>query len=191
MRESKDQNGVGMGVASPNEPMYTLQAGAQHGVAVTAPCLRSNAYNNSDPAMEAQMIVPFDTTQMTSAANRSQPKPGDPCHPLAAGAHPPAVAFQESQSGAREYAEAGCLRANGPGHDPVGTRVRDGSTVRRLTPTECERLQGFPDGWTAITYRGKPAADGPRYRALGNSIAVPCLAWIGRRLEIVDAAQRR
>ena len=58
--------------------------------------------------------------------------------------------------------------------------------VRRLTPTECERLQGFPDGWTAIPYRGKPAADGPRYKALGNSMAVPVMAWIGRRIAAVE-----
>jgi DNA (cytosine-5)-methyltransferase 1 len=55
-------------------------------------------------------------------------------------------------------------------------------TVRRLTPRECERLQGFPDDYTAITYRGKPAADGPRYRALGNSMAVPVVRWIGERI---------
>ncbi len=60
-----------------------------------------------------------------------------------------------------------------------------GLTCRRLMPIECERLQGFPDGWTAIPYRGKPAADGPRYRALGNSMAVPVVRWIGRR--IMDA----
>jgi DNA (cytosine-5)-methyltransferase 1 len=58
--------------------------------------------------------------------------------------------------------------------------------VRRLTPTECERLQGFQDGHTAIPWRGKPAdqcPDGPRYKALGNSMAVPCMQWIGRRLD--------
>lgn len=54
--------------------------------------------------------------------------------------------------------------------------------VRRLTPTECARLQGFPDNYLDITYRGKPAADGPRYRALGNSWAVPCVTWIGKRI---------
>ena len=54
--------------------------------------------------------------------------------------------------------------------------------VRRLMPIECERLQGFPDGWTAITYRNKPAADGPRYKALGNSMAVPVVRWIGERI---------
>ena len=57
--------------------------------------------------------------------------------------------------------------------------------VRRLTPKECERLQGFPDDYTLIPVRGKQAADGPRYKALGNSMAVPCMAWIGRRLEMV------
>jgi len=59
--------------------------------------------------------------------------------------------------------------------------------VRRLTPRECERLQGFPDDYTAVTYRGKPAADGPRYAALGNSMAVPVVRWIGERLANVDA----
>jgi len=58
--------------------------------------------------------------------------------------------------------------------------------VRRLTPTECERLQGFPDGWTQVPYRGTPASDGPRYKALGNSMAVPVMAWIGRRIAEVN-----
>ena len=57
--------------------------------------------------------------------------------------------------------------------------------VRRLTPRECERLQGFSDDYTAITYRKKPAADGPRYKSLGNSMAVPCMKWIGERIEAV------
>jgi DNA (cytosine-5)-methyltransferase 1 len=52
---------------------------------------------------------------------------------------------------------------------------------------ECERLQGFPDGYTAITNRGKPAADGPRYKALGNSWAVPNVRWIGERINQVES----
>lgn len=59
--------------------------------------------------------------------------------------------------------------------------------VRRLTPRECERLQGFHDDYTLITVRGKPAADAPRYKALGNSMAVPCMRWIGERIEMVEA----
>jgi DNA (cytosine-5)-methyltransferase 1 len=59
--------------------------------------------------------------------------------------------------------------------------------VRRLTPRECERLQGMPDDYTLIPYRGKPAADGPRYRAVGNSMAVPVMRWIGCRIQMVDS----
>ena len=59
--------------------------------------------------------------------------------------------------------------------------------VRRLTPRECERLQGFPDDYTLITVRNKPAADGPRYKALGNSMAVPVMQWIGKRIDMVEA----
>ena len=58
--------------------------------------------------------------------------------------------------------------------------------VHRLTPTECERLQGFPDGWTDIPFRSKPAPDGARYKALGNSMAVPCMAWIGKHIQMVE-----
>ena len=58
--------------------------------------------------------------------------------------------------------------------------------IRRLTPKECERLQGFPDDWTKIPYRGKPAEecpDGPRYKAMGNSMAVNVMRWIGDRID--------
>ena len=61
-----------------------------------------------------------------------------------------------------------------------------GDGVRRLTPRECERLQGFPDDYTLVTHRNKLAADGPRYKALGNSMAVPCMRWIGERIAAVD-----
>lgn len=84
---------------------------------------------------------------------------------------------------------------NGNGFDESGvsytlTRtdvhaVSTETSVRKLTPTECERLQGFPDGWTKIPYRGKSAEeclDSPRYKAIGNSMAVPCMRWIGLRL---------
>ena len=64
--------------------------------------------------------------------------------------------------------------------------VHHKSIIRRLTPTECERLQGFPDNYTQITYRNKPACDAPRYRALGNSMAVPCMKWIGEGIEQVQ-----
>jgi DNA (cytosine-5)-methyltransferase 1 len=65
-----------------------------------------------------------------------------------------------------------------------------GMSVRRLTPVECERLQGFPDNYTRIPWRGKPAEecpDGGRYKALGNSMACNVMRWIGRRIELVEA----
>jgi len=61
--------------------------------------------------------------------------------------------------------------------------------VRRLTPIECERLQGFPDNYTQIPWRNKTpenCPDGPRYKAMGNSMAVPVMRWIGERIKIVD-----
>jgi DNA (cytosine-5)-methyltransferase 1 len=67
----------------------------------------------------------------------------------------------------------------------------NGLAVRRLTPRECERLQGLPDDYTLIRYRGKLAADGPRYRVIGNSMAVPVMRWIGRRIQMVDYGTKR
>lgn len=74
--------------------------------------------------------------------------------------------------------------------DPYSIAVHTAaSAVRRLTPRECERLQGFPDDYTAIAWRGKPpdqCPDGPRYKALGNSMACNVVRWIGRRIEEVE-----
>jgi DNA (cytosine-5)-methyltransferase 1 len=61
--------------------------------------------------------------------------------------------------------------------------------VRRLTPVECERLQGFPDNWSRISWKGKPeedCPDGPRYKACGNSMAVPVMRWIGERINFIN-----
>ena len=58
--------------------------------------------------------------------------------------------------------------------------------VRRLTPLECERLMGFPDGHTGVPHKGKDPADGPRYKALGNSWAINAARWIGERIASVD-----
>lgn len=103
---------------------------------------------------------------------------------------------------AREVEVAQPVMAGGPvggnqGGDFVVTAFAQNMQVRRLTPVECERLQGFPDNYTAIPYRGKPEGqcpDGPRYKALGNSMAVPVMAWIGQRIqaaEVISKAHRR
>jgi DNA (cytosine-5)-methyltransferase 1 len=88
--------------------------------------------------------------------------------------------------GGGEVANTVLTPNGGRGGIGVGA-IRQGMSVRRLTPRECERLQGFPDDYTLIPYRGKPASDGPRYKALGNSMAVPVVRWIGQRMQMVDA----
>jgi DNA (cytosine-5)-methyltransferase 1 len=97
-----------------------------------------------------------------------------------------AIAFDAQAGGETALAAgdvAGALHGGGKhgGRAAVATRW----AVRRLTPMECERLQGFPDGYTLVSRRGKPAADGPRYKALGNSMAVNAMEYIGRRIELV------
>ena len=183
---------------------------------------------SSDGDGDGAILVPmcFDTTQITSAANRSNPKPGNICHSIAGGAHPPAIAFPANLS-ATQHASAEnlspSLGAVNPTAVAVSLRGRDGGAtaelgdevgnalrasggggdkaymlaqmaVRRLTPIECERLQGFPDDYTAIPWRNKPASecpDGPRYKAIGNSWAVPVARWIGERINAVEAIRQR
>jgi DNA (cytosine-5)-methyltransferase 1 len=84
---------------------------------------------------------------------------------------------------------AGTLQRGGEGSRIDGVMTPQ-MAVRRLTPRECERLQGFPDDYTLVEYRSKLAADGPRYKALGNSMAVPVMRWIGERIAAVDAILR-
>lgn len=102
---------------------------------------------------------------------------GDPAFTLLAN-HPHMVA-SGSESGPIAMGDA--IEEKSMGSNPM--------LVRRLTPLECERLQGFPDGHTLIAWKGKPAGecpDGPRYKAIGNSMAVPVMRWIGRRIAAAD-----
>ena len=127
-------------------------------------------------------------------------EPGAPSYTLTKG-HSHAVAFSFDSlssnsmkssnpvSGCREVDLAKCLDTTNP--DPSknqgGHAILQSMQVRRLTPVECERLQGFPDGYTDIKPNGKPTADGPRYKALGNSMAVPVMRFIGERVASVEA----
>jgi len=159
----------------------------QLGAGVLARCLTTGEGNRQDAETTTLVPIPMDTTNITSAANRSNPRPGDPCHPLAAGAHPPAVAFTQDSSPVASNDLSPSLKI-GTGLD-IGQPpcIHHAAAVRRLTPRECERLQGFPDDYTLVPYRGKPAADGPRYKALGNSMAVPVMRWIGERIQAVES----
>lgn len=130
--------------------------------------------------------APSDISPPLCAAesNRSNPQPGDPCHPLASSAHTPAVAFTErSRADGRNFEcqedVSYALTNPGSGGRTHSRQIATQSSVRRLTPTECESLQGFPDGYTA------GQSDSARYRQLGNAVAVPVAAWIARRLMTV------
>lgn len=95
---------------------------------------------------------------------------------------PPLITDQRGHDG---HGVAPTLRAKATSNDFTPMLLRD-TVVRRLTPRECERLQGFPDDHTLIPWKGKPATDGHRYKALGNSMAVPVMRWIGERIEKED-----
>lgn len=226
----------------------------------TSPTLNAECGGNK-PAVVAPAAMAFDTTQITSKENGSQPEFGKPCHTLNANAHVPCVALDMTHAcdvirecgeqvpalqarmgtdgnqvpltyqmnGFGDYRAAevassckqrdfkdgtdlvcssvdcrnfreggevnGTLQAKESGGQSLNLNntVRQNMVVRRLTPMECERLQGFPDGWTDIgdwvktDKRGreikvKGSADSPRYKALGNSIALPFWDWMLRRM---------
>lgn len=189
-----DASEDGTGRGTPLVPVAIAMRGREDGAQIElgddcAFTLRASSGGGDKPHVFAPL--PFDTTQITSASNYSQPRPGDPCHPLAAGAHPPTIAFDCKGSQVQTATDGShpTLRSmnhsgshqNAGGHAAV---LVPGWAVRRLTPKECERLQGFPDGHTAIERKGKLAADGPRYKAIGNSMAVPVMRWILERMRI-------
>ena len=157
--------GTGFGMADEGEPAFTLGANHTHGVAIAFDARQSDVLQYGD------MSGPLDTD-----------------------GHSIAVVFAPTV--------APCLTGN-YGKQPDNSDTSAGPmlvahgpqwAVRRLTPKECERLQGFPDDYTRITWRGKPAEDcpdGPRYKALGNSWAVPCVRWIAERIDAQASCQGR
>lgn len=238
---SRGEGPNGVGIGNDGDPMYTLQAGAQHAIAhpyTLAIRGRGDSHEleyrqdglanavltpNGGRAGIGVGAVAFDPTQITSAENRSNPQLGDPCHTLAKGQHAPAIAFSCKDHGADAGDISPTMRAMGhdgshanaggqvavafqtSGNcgawetgdvtgaidtmtDPNRPVIQTHWAVRRLTPKECERLQGAPDDWTNIAYRGRNTiADGPRYKMIGNSWAVPCVRYIGERIEAVRA----
>ncbi len=140
--------------------------------------------NDNDTYVVAPLV--FDTTQVTSKANYSNPQPGDPCHPIAAEGHAPCVAFDSRWRGPEAKAKREA-RAPQCSEDQTGAldtvkpwNVAGPKTgVRRLTPRECERLQGFPDDYTLIKFRGKPAGDAldRSTNSAGERTRVNALFW--------------
>jgi DNA (cytosine-5)-methyltransferase 1 len=188
----KSQNGLGVG--SGDDPMYTLDQASQHGVGVQvvafsckdngrdatlglSPTLRSMGHAGSHANGGGQMAVcvtgPIAHTLRGEGFDASEDGTGRGC---------PVVAFaQNTRNELREMPYVGALSAQAGMKQT--SYIRQLMAVRRLTPRECERLQGFPDDWTLVPVRGKPAKDGPRYKSLGNSMAVPCMHWIGLRID--------
>lgn len=129
--------------------------------------------------------VVYDTTQITSPQNGSNPQP-ELCYSLAKGQHVPLVTLPEVV--ACEQADTLTIGANQTTGRPgdIAAINAINAIARRLTPLEFERLQGFPDNHTAIP----GAKDGPRYAAIGNSMAVPVMKWIGERIAMMDKIMR-
>lgn len=213
----KEQNGLGIG--GEGDPSYILDATGAQAVA--------------HPSADA---IPFDTTQLTSPDNRSNPQPGDPCHPLPTHGHAPAIAFNCKEHAADAGEVSPPLRAmghdgshaNGGGQIAIAFQTRvarngrglggdkvnalqaasgtngkgDGApcvainmSVRRLTPTECERLQAWGDHATLtralLSLEGNEwrdlgstinQADRPRYKQIGNGVTSTVAEWLGRRI---------
>ena len=144
--------------------MFTMQASTVHGIAIEAPML--DRMREGKEGGGKGPLVSNDQSLTLATANDQ-------------------VLCTEGVVGAITANMTGA--AGTPGYNETEfIRPTASMQVRRLTPTECCRLQGFPDDYLDITYRGKPAADGPKYKALGNSWAVPVVRYIGERIQTVS-----
>lgn len=172
---------------NPTSTLIATNAEGSDGLTLTTSNL-SKTVNNPTP-----LLLSFDPTQVTHPENRSTCDGRTAA--LAKSARPPHIAYSvapETGQGADltaseiDIAPALTATAEASAADR-GVRVVDGLDgswrVRRLTPLECERLQGFPEGWTSI----EGASDSPRYAALGNSMAVPVMRWIGARIQAQES----
>jgi DNA (cytosine-5)-methyltransferase 1 len=179
-------------------------ADAQDGV---APTMRAMGHADSHANAGGQLAVAFDLRGREGGAIPEGPHETANIRAASGGSSRSYVAQQawaiNSHAGAADGDQTNRSHANG---GPVGLGIQEGAAyalrsrrtqavgtawaVRRLTPTECARLQGFPDDWARIPWRGRPASecpDGPMYKAYGNSMACNVMRWIGRRIEMVRA----
>ena len=144
------------------ETLVTAFSAKDHGADAgpVAPTLRAMPHDGSHANAGGQVAVCFESR----VARNGRGSPSEIVPPL------------KAHSGATGRGDGAPLVAGG-----------SALAVRRLTPRECERLMGLHDDYTLVPYRVKPAADGPRYRAIGNSMAVPVMRGIGRRIQMVDS----
>jgi DNA (cytosine-5)-methyltransferase 1 len=193
--------GNGLGVGHPGEPMNTLTKGDRHAVAQPIPLDMMNIRGRPSDDGRANRI------------GRGYGEVGDPMFTITKANHhgvAQPIAFSGQMSvpqtdldmiqtlqakNPMAVVAPTLTAANDPSRSPQSSEVTQqvysvlqaSMAVRRLSPKECERLQGFPDNYTDIKPKGKATPDGPRYKALGNSMAVPVMAWIGKRIQEVDA----
>lgn len=189
IRHNETETRTGVGIGDVSDPAFTLQAGHHHGVIVAeqdapevATCIRSSGTGTAriEDQTGQDNVVAVLIEQPLALANCLTRRMHKGINSTVDEGQTPIIASTITRHNADNVSTAG---AN-PG---VVNAISANSGVRRLTPVECERLQGFPDNWTAINFRGHcPAADGPRYRALGNSMAVPVIRWIGQRIQLVS-----
>ena len=207
--DKQDGKGNGLGVGKPGDPCPTLTKGDKHAIAFqtselrltgklteksVCPTLKANTkagdtevkvvlYENHPN--DSRVTGPHDVAP--SCVSRYGTGGGDLPLVQEAIAFEPGIATREGNE-SRFVKELSPTLRKEMGDNQVA--VSDNRmAVRRLTPRECERLQGFNDDHTMIPWRNKPAdqcPDGPRYKALGNSMAVPCMAWIGKRIDAVE-----
>lgn len=147
---------------------------------VVAPTLRSNGDAHSGFTTRDGLVIEPQVAHTLTAGGADASEDG-------AGRGTPVVAFTERTRAEGRTLEtqtelAYTLTDASKGGNPHSSKIAGQFGVRRLTPTECERLQGFPDGWTAFGHDGKPISDSARYRMLGNAVCVPTAEWIAKRI---------
>lgn len=165
---------------------YTLDATDRHGVVHSLDCRnfasseeQSYTLQSNGRSLNHQAPIVYDTTQITSPMNYSNPKPGDPCHTLGANQHPPLCVGNGQMCNITMQEVSNTLDCM---HDQQAILMQGNHPrkyiVRRLTPLECCRLQGFPDWWED----GVEGSDSARYKMWGNGIALPCAVDVLRRI---------
>jgi DNA (cytosine-5)-methyltransferase 1 len=187
-------------------PMYTLNATGVHGVAQPISFDMAQITSKVN-GTRVEPGLPVSTLAKGSQMHVAQPVFFEPRSPdgvpriypmegaaptlntMGGGQREPCVTHAvgtDLYNGAITGDVAATMGTPGSSVNASGPSVMQQMAVRRLTPKECERLQGFPDNYTDIQPKGKSTPDGPRYKALGNSMAVPVMAWIGKRIQEVE-----
>ncbi len=188
-RNAGGPNGVG---ASADGTMYTLTKADVHGVAQPIAFTQNQRDEVRELQVAGALAAEPGMKQQTYLAFNARQDPDswvERTGPLDTDGGTQAVAFDGYNQTLSKTSQT--IRSDKTDGDHIGM-VMQHMAVRRLTPVECERLQGFPDGYTNIPWRKQPESpDGPRYKALGNSMAVPVMAWIGRRIAMYKIQQSR